>query len=140
MDFPRCPRNLVTLAFQAYQTRNSCVPGQLVQRDWAAFALDLRKATHPAIRNSIGAGPVTARSRSAVWSYCTVKGNLWISGSKAHKPTSCKKLIGSASEPKKTFLYLYRCEYDSATSMLSHHVLCVWPDREPDSASSTLSR
>ena len=66
VDFLHCPWNLSTLAFQAKQMRNGCVSCQLVQCDQAAIAVDLRTATHPAIRNSVWAGPVTVRSRSAV--------------------------------------------------------------------------
>ena len=79
VDVPRCPWNLVILAFQAYQTRNGCVRGQLVQHDRAAIVVYLREATRPAIKSSVWAGPVTARSRFAVWSYS--EGDLWIGGS-----------------------------------------------------------
>ena len=107
---PRCPWNLVTLAFQG------CVQGQLVQRDQAAIAVDLRIPTR-------WARLVTARWRCAVWSY-----SERASGLVAHRLTNIQASRNQSAQQvsQNPFCTLYTVESDSASSMLSHCVLVVY--------------
>ena len=80
--------------------RNGCVRGELVWRDRVAIAVDLIKATVPLSGILYEQG----QSQQDQDLQCGAKAK-GTSGLVAHKSTSCKKPIGSASEPKPLSVY-----------------------------------